>query len=187
MQTAGLKLTMEGAINDFLGVNINRQDDGTIHLTQPHLIDQILKEMRLHSNNVSVKTTPTAVLKMLKWHSESQSFDRHFIYWSIIGKLRFLDKSTRPDTSHATHQCARFSANLKQEHGKAVEWLCRYLAGTRDKGLIYQPDKDQSFDVYVDSDFAGKWDPEESSDDANTARLRTAYVIMYHGCPILWG
>jgi len=101
--------------------------------------------------------------------------------------LGFLDKSTRPDTSHATHQCARFAADQKQEHGKAVEWLCRYLAGTRDKGLIYRPDKDQSFDVYVDADFAGNWDPDESMDDADTARSRTAYVIMYAGCPILWG
>jgi len=88
---------------------------------------------------------------------------------------------------HATHQCACFAADPKQEHGKAVEWLCRYLTGTRDKGLIYRPDKNQSFDVYVDADFAGNWDPDESMDDANTARSRTAYVIMYAGCPILWG
>jgi len=27
----------------------------------------------------------------------------------------------------------------------------------------------------------------ESSNDAITARSRTAYVIMYAGCPILWG
>jgi len=80
MQTSGLKLTAEGKINNFLGVNIDRRDDGSIHLTQAHLIDQILKEMRHHSKNVSVKTTPAAVSKTLKCYSGSQSFDRHFNY-----------------------------------------------------------------------------------------------------------
>jgi len=186
MQNAGLKLTADGKMDDFLGVNIDRKDDGTIHLTQPRLIDQILREMRLHSDNVSVKSTPSAISKVLKRLSAKMTFDKHFNYRSIIGKLNFLEKSTRPDISYAVHQAARFAANPKQEHGKAVDWLCRYLAGTRDKGLIYRP-KDQSFDVYVDADFAGNWDPDEASDDADTARSRSAYVIMYAGCPILWG
>jgi len=71
MQTSGLKLTVEGKIGNFLGVNIKRRDDGTFNLTQPRLIDQILKEMRLHSNDVSVKTTPAAVSKVIKRHSGS--------------------------------------------------------------------------------------------------------------------
>ena len=37
-----LDTTIEGDIQDFLGVNIDRKKDGTFHLTQPHLIDQIL-------------------------------------------------------------------------------------------------------------------------------------------------
>jgi hypothetical protein len=40
-------LTIEGEISDFLGVKIEHKDDGTIHLTQPHLIDSILKELHL--------------------------------------------------------------------------------------------------------------------------------------------
>jgi hypothetical protein len=186
MKSAGLNLTIEGRIDDFLGVNIDRRDDGTIHLTQPHLIDTILKEMRLHSDNVTVKTTPAAVSTILKRESRSEKFDGHFNYRSIIGKLNFLEKSTRPDISQAVHQAARFAADPKQSHGKAVEWLCRYLAGTRDKGIIFNP-KDESFNVYADADFAGNWDKEEAPDDADTARSRSAFVIMYAGCPILWG
>jgi hypothetical protein len=186
MQNAGLKLTLEGKMEDFLGVNIKKEPNGSFHLTQDRLIEQILKEMRLHSDNVKAKMTPAMVSKVLKRMSNSESFDSHFNYRSIIGKLNFLEKSTRPDISQAVHQAARFAADPKQEHGKAVEWLCRYLVGTRDKGLIYHP-KDKSFDVYCDSDFAGNWDPEEAPDDADTARSRSAFVIMYAGCPILWG
>ena len=42
MREAKLDIAEEGALEDFLGVNINRKSDGTIHLTQPHLIDNIL-------------------------------------------------------------------------------------------------------------------------------------------------
>jgi hypothetical protein len=41
--TTGEFPSIEGDIQDFLGVNIDRKDDGSIHLTQPHLIDQILE------------------------------------------------------------------------------------------------------------------------------------------------
>ena len=36
------------------------------------------------------------------------------------------------------------------------------------------------------TDFAGNWDPDEASDDANTAQS-SACAIMYAGYPILWG
>jgi len=41
--------------------------------------------------------------------------------------------------------------------------------------------------VYCDSDFSGNWDIDEAADDRDTARSRSAYVIMYVGCPIVWG
>jgi hypothetical protein len=99
--------------------------------------------------------------------------------------LNFLEKSTRPDISCATHQCARFAANPKKEHGKAVEWLYRYLAATHDKGIILKP-TEQSFDVYVDADYLGNWDTETATDDIDTARSRTGYIVFYAGCPIIW-
>ena len=50
---AKLDLTIEGDLQDFLGVNIEKKKDGTIHLTQPHLIDQILKDLRLDNDRVT--------------------------------------------------------------------------------------------------------------------------------------
>ena len=186
MQSTGLKLTVEGKLDDFIGVNIEKRSDGTFHLSQHRLIEQILNDMRLSSTNVNAKQTPAMVSKNLRRNTHSDDFDGHFDYRSIIGKLNFLTSSTRVDIAHAVHSAARFQANPKQEHGKAVEWICRYLAGTRDKGIIYTPSPDHSFDVYCDADFAGNWDPDEAENDDDTARSRSAYVIMYAGCPILW-
>jgi hypothetical protein len=73
----------------------------------------------------------------------------------------------------------------KYEHGKAVRWFGRYLLGTQDKGCIMRP-TDDSFDVYVDADFAGNWDPTTASNDIDTAWSRHGYIIMYAGCPVVW-
>ena len=54
---ASLNITVEGDIQDFLGINIDRKDDGTIHMSQPHLIDQILKDLRF-KENTKAKPTP---------------------------------------------------------------------------------------------------------------------------------
>jgi hypothetical protein len=68
---------------------------------------------------------------------------------------------------------------------EAVKRIGRYLLGTRDKGFVVLPDIEKSFDCYVDADYCGNSDPTQS-EDPNSAKSRTGYVIMYHGCPILW-
>ena len=185
MRTHKLNITDEGDITDFLGVNIENRGDGTVKLSQPHLVDQILKDLRLESDDVKTKSTPAASSKILSRHPESPPFDDSFHFRSVIGKLNYLEKCTRPDIAYAAHQCARFTEDPRQEHGKAVRWLGRYLKGTRDKGIIFRPLIKGDLEVYVDADFVGNWKKEESNDRDN-ARSRHGYVIRYHGCPILW-
>ena len=183
---AKLSITVEGDLADFLGVSIDRMSDGTIHLSQPHLIDQILKELRLNSTNVKPRTTPAASSKLLARHTDSEPFDDSFNYRSIIGRLNYLEKATRSDIAYAVHQCARFVSDPKKEHGDAVRWLGRYLLGTRDKGTIMRPIPDKDLEVYVDASFCGDWDPKEAATDRDTARSRHGYIIRYAGCPLLW-
>jgi len=96
MKHAGLDLTVEGDISDFLGVNIQRHEDGTVHLTQPYLIDSILEELGLQGANIK----PVACSKLLSSDKDSTAFDKHFHYRFIIGKLNYLEKSTQDQTWH---------------------------------------------------------------------------------------
>jgi hypothetical protein len=57
---------------------------------------------------------------------------------------------------------------------------------TRDKGLILRPDKEHSFVCYVDADFQGGWNANTATEDSTTAKSRSAYIVMYAGCPIVW-
>ncbi len=82
------------------------------------------------------------------------------------------------------HQCAHFSPDPKQPHADAAKWLGRYLKGTKDKGMILKP-KGTSFNIYVNSDYAGNWNHSEATYQ-DTAHSRHGYIILYTGCPILW-
>eukprot|EP00546_Thalassionema_frauenfeldii_P000512 CAMPEP_0178932584 /NCGR_PEP_ID=MMETSP0786-20121207/22717_1 /TAXON_ID=186022 /ORGANISM="Thalassionema frauenfeldii, Strain CCMP 1798" /LENGTH=505 /DNA_ID=CAMNT_0020609929 /DNA_START=184 /DNA_END=1701 /DNA_ORIENTATION=- len=175
---------------DFLGVNIDRKDDGSIHLTQPHLIDQIIKDLGLDDEKnkghvVKTKETPASSSKLLTKHTDSPEFDNQFTYRSVLGKCNYLEKGSRSDIAYIVYQCARFSSNPKKEHGEALKWLGRYLKGTRDKGTIIRPNQKQELEVYVDASFAGDWHPEYGQDE-DTARSRHGYIIQYSNCPILW-
>jgi hypothetical protein len=52
MMKVRLKLTVDGDVSDFLGVKIKHQPDGTIHLTQPQIIDGVLHDLHLTADNI---------------------------------------------------------------------------------------------------------------------------------------
>ena len=184
IKKAGLNITVEGDIQDFLGVNIERKDDGSITFSQPHLIDKILRAVRLGTDGKN-RDTPAASSYILKRHADSPDFDKSFDYRSVVGMLNYLDAGSRSDISYATHQCARYTAEPKEEHAKAIRWLTRYLRGSRDKGMTFHPDPSLGLEVFVDADFAGNWDPLDTK-NPDTARSRHGYIIRYLGCPITW-
>lgn len=107
-------------------------------------------------------------------------------YRKVVGKLNFLEKSTRPDIAYAVHQCACFSSDPKQSHVDALIYLGRYLKGTRSEGIIIDPKMTNSFEVWADADWSGNWIRDTAEYDASTAKSRSGYVIMLAGCPIIW-
>ena len=60
IQEANLGITIEGDLQEFLSVNIEIKSNGVIHLTQPHLMNQILKYLRLEGENLTKNTIPAS-------------------------------------------------------------------------------------------------------------------------------
>jgi Reverse transcriptase (RNA-dependent DNA polymerase) len=174
-------LTDEGDISDYLGIKVERGDT-TVTLSQPHLIASILSDLNFASNT-KTKGVPALSSSILQRDTDGPDFDEHWSYRSVIGKLNFLEKSTRPDIAYAVHQCARFSAHPKASHASAVRQIVRYLAGTPTQGLILSPNE-HSFVVWADADFCGNWNKETSVSDIMTAKSRSGYAITYANCPI---
>jgi hypothetical protein len=113
---------------------------------KPHLINDVIKELRFDGQNVAIKRTTGSSSKTLCRHLDLPPFDEHFNYRRVVGQLNYLEKCSRLDISCAVHQAARFVSNPRIQHGEALKWLGRYLVGSRDKGMIYSP-SNQSFDV----------------------------------------
>jgi hypothetical protein len=155
-----------------------------MRLSQPHLIQQILNDLGF-KDNTKPKRTPAPSAIILHRDPDGPDFEEEWAYRSVVGKLNFLEKSTRGDLSYAVHQCARFSANPKHSHAEATRHIGLYLVGTKDKGIILNP-TEASFDCFVDADFCGTWNPDTAEGDSSTSKSRTGYVIKYAGCPIVW-
>ena len=105
-------LTDEGDLSDYLGINVSKLPGGRISLTQPHLIDTIIEDMKF-TKNTKAKLLPACSSSIIQRDLDGDAFDEHWDYCSIVGKLYFLEKSTQPDIAYAVHQCARFSSNPK--------------------------------------------------------------------------
>jgi hypothetical protein len=168
MKRVKLDVTVEGDIQDFLGVNIEKKKDASIHLAKPQLIDSILKDLNLMGQNAKTKDIPAASSRILKRNQNDPNHKFDFNYRSVIGKLNYLERGSRSDIAYIVHQCARFTSCPKKVHAEAVKWLGRYLKGTRDKGTIFRPRVDKGLEVYVDADFAGNYDKNDPCRD--TAR-----------------
>jgi hypothetical protein len=182
---ATFEIEDEGDVSDYLGINFEKIAGNKIRLTQPHLIDQIIKEVGLKATDK--RSVPAAPSKILRRDESAPPFKCPFHYRKVIGKLNYLEKSTRPDIAYAAHQCARFCIEPKESHVQAVIHLAKYLQNTREEGIILDPDLKKSFEVYADADFAGNWYSKTADEDPSTAKSRTGFVILYGGCPILWG
>ncbi len=123
MKKAELELTVEGDIADFLGVKIEKSQDGkSFNLTQPHLIDDILKELRLEADKTAIKrTTGTSSKPWLRCPTAEPFDGHHFDYRRVIGKLNYLEKCTRIDVTCATHHSCWRTQGCSRKSGQ-MDW-----------------------------------------------------------------
>jgi hypothetical protein len=149
-------ITSNNKVNDFLGVNIViNERDGIITFTQPQLIKLILYNLGLKDDS-KIKFTPAVANNVLHEFKDSSEHVETWNSRSVIRKLNYLEKSSRPNISFAVHQCARFCQNPKVEHSAAVKHIGRYLLATRDKSIVCKPDN-SSIHCYADASFSCKW------------------------------
>ena len=168
-------------VSPFLGIQFTRHGD-MIEMKQDGLLEKILKETGMQDCNPdSVPAVPTPLGTDLY----GAPFAEEWNYRSIVGKLLYLSGNSRPDIAFAVHQAARFSHDPKQSHAQAIKKICRYLQGTKDRGLVMNPTKDFKVDCYVDADFCGLWGSEDPEDPI-VAKSRTGYILMFANCPLMW-
>ncbi len=119
----------QGELGDYLGIKIIRKPDGIMEWSQPKLTESILKDLGLvdvkTKNQPTTRNTPSLTTVVLRNHEGEPDHDesKSFNYRQVIGKLLYLEKSTRPEIACAVHQCARFCAKPKTKHAEALKGL----------------------------------------------------------------
>jgi hypothetical protein len=144
------EMSMMGELKYFLGFQIKQLQEGTF-ISQTKYIQDILKKFGI--KNAKPIKTPMGTNGHLDLNMGGKSIDQK-VYQSMIGSLLYLCAS-RPDIMLSVCMCARFQANPKVVHLRAVKRIMRYLVYTPKFGLWYP--KGSTFDLigYSDADYAG--------------------------------
>ncbi|KAJ9542031.1 hypothetical protein OSB04_028537 [Centaurea solstitialis] len=128
-----------------------KQSEKGIFISQGKYVREMLAKFELTTCS-EMKTPMEPPLKLDK-DSKGKSVDVT-LYRGMIGSLLYLTAS-QPDIMYATCLCARYQADPKESHMKAVKRIFRYLKGTPNLGLWYPRDSGFDLTAFSDSDFAG--------------------------------
>ena len=176
------EMTVEGDVMAFLGIQFKRLSGREIEMQQIGLIKRVLKATGLQDCNPD--KTP-ASQKPLGTDKNGPEFAEQLSYSLVVGMLLYLASNSRPEIAYVVHQCARFTHNPKASHRAATKRICRYLQGTKMKGLILKPSKQLTVDCFVDADFAGQWNV-ENPEDPLCVKSQMGYVLLVGNCPVQW-
>jgi len=162
------KLRDLGPTTQLLGIQIHRdRPNRRLSISQSQFISNLLQEHGLSdSKPVSTPLNPgTRLSTSMSPQNASEASDMlQHPYISLVGSLMYLAITTRPDIAYAAGVLARFNSNPGQAHWQAAKHVLRYLKGTIDHKLVYQPSTSpEPFITYSDADHGGNPDNGKST------------------------
>lgn len=186
---SGFEMTDEGPIehgDGCLGMVVERNKaNKSISISQTKYITKILNRF----NMFDCKPVSTPLETGLKLTNDMSPIEHDDIekmkevpYSIAVGCLMHVMTITRPDIAYAVGQVARFMSNPGQAHWSAVKRIMRYLKGTLNFKIIYQPKKDSvqylhQVQAWSDSDWAS---------DEDSRKSTSGYVFTLAGGAISW-
>lgn len=158
----------------FLGLEINRESDGSIIVNQRAYAQKILQ--RFGMMDCHAVSTPLDTSQNLSDFEADEEVN--FPYREAVGSLMYLAVATRPDITFAVGNVSRYLEKPAEAHVNAVKRILKYVKGTLTMGIRFDGGNDLTFCGYSDADYAG---------DKQTARSTSGYVFMFGGGIISWG
>ena len=90
-------------MEEYLGILIDQNKDGTFRMSQPRLIDRIIDSMPSMNDARGVKI-PTASGTILTRDLNGKARQEHWNYRLVIGMLNYLVNYTHPALAFSVHQ-----------------------------------------------------------------------------------
>ena len=103
-----------------------------------------------------------------------------------MGRINLLEKRIRPDIAYTTHQCALFSHDIRASRRDAIIHLVNDLKVNSTRLITLDPDRNNIFEIYSNTNFCGNWHGPTSGNNPIIAKSHTGYVSLYTVFPIIW-
>jgi len=139
-----------GDILSYLGITINTNDDNTITITQPTLVNKIIDTANL--NNCKGISTPISINQTYNDKFDNISVDKTY-YLKLVGQINYLASYTRPDLLYSLSRVAQACSNPTESDMIRVKRIIRHISETRDYGITYDISMDFFIYCYVDASY----------------------------------
>ena len=150
--------------------------DKYLTLSQPTYTSNILAQLDMADCKPALTPCP-AGFDVRPQQPNAAALDlREYLYSTVLGSLRYLADSSRPDIAFMVRYFARFQSDPTYTHWKCLKHLLRYLKGTLHYGVTYTK-RSPTLTSFSDSDFAA---------DHSCRASTTGHVHVLHNGPVSW-
>ena len=159
-----------GSLENFLGMQVKCQIDGSISVSQESYTNKILQKF----NMAEAKGVSTPASR--EESNNHKDISGKVPYREAMGSLMYLAAATRPDIAFAVNKAARVMDKPAEKDWNNVRRIFRYLRSTSNYGLRYTrgPAK---LKVFSDADFAG---------DEVTRHSTTGVIATFADSAVSW-
>lgn len=163
-----------GPLYDFLGMEIQRDWKAkSFCLRQLGLLNETLEYARPLKGIRNIPMNPNADIFA---KTDPLNAAEHSQYRTLVGKLLYAARFTRPDLSNPINLFGRFLECPTKQQWNALCHLLEFIRSTKSMYLQLRSDGD-SVHAYSDADWAG---------DKNDRKSTSGHIVFYRGAPTNW-
>lgn len=149
-----------GLLHYFLGVEVKRLPNGSLHCSQHKYIQDLLHKVGM-TNLKSISTPMSPNSKLSKFTVFAQKFHDPTFYRTVVGTLQYIT-ITHPEVTYAVNKVCQYMSEPLEAYWTATKRILRYLTGTSDYGLVIQKSRDFSIRSFSDADWGSDVDDRRS-------------------------
>lgn len=170
------KITNLGKISSYLGVQVEKDQQGVYHINQKNYIEHILSEYSLMDCKVSNIPMDPGYLKNIP--VDEEYLDNNNEYRRMIGSLLYLTINSRPDIAVQVSILSRKVSKPTKRDLTELRRVFKYLKATKDYKLKIGGIGELFLEGFADSDWAG---------DVESRKSTSGYVFKFADGLVSWG
>lgn len=167
-----------GELKHYLGIQVNKDDDGFYRINQTHYICKLLVRFGLQDAKTSnYPLDPQYNKSRIKEQEAMKDGEK---YQQLIGALLYISVNTRPDITASVCILSQYNKSPTDPDWVEAKRVARYLKGTKELTLKLGNKDDPNKHLYGYSD--ADWAQSNENRKSNSGHL-----FKFNGSPISWG